>query len=58
MANKYAASPYQIMLAWLLHQDNHMLPIPGASKISSITDSLKSIDIKLDTEDLDLLNIS
>ena len=56
VANKYAASPYQIMLAWLLHQDNHILPIPGASKVSSITDSLKSIDITLDMEDLDLLS--
>ena len=56
IANKYTVSPYQIMLAWLLSQGNHILPIPGASKVNSISDSLKSIEISLESEDLEILN--
>lgn len=55
LAKKYYVSPYQIALAWLLQQGEHILPIPGASKISSIKDSLKALDILLEQEDLDLI---
>ena len=56
ISSKYGVSPYQIMLAWLLQQGPHILPIPGASKISSITDSLGSIDVSLENTDLEILN--
>ena len=43
LSEKYDASPYQIMIAWLLHKGQNIFPIPGASKVSSIEDSLKKI---------------
>ena len=43
-------------LAWLLHKDEHILPIPGASKVSSITDSLKTLEVVLEKEDIELLD--
>lgn len=55
IARKYGVSTYQIMLAWLLHQGDHILPIPGASKASSIIDSLQAPDISLDQNDLDAI---
>ena len=55
IAKKYNVSPYQIMLAWLLHKGDHILPIPGASKVSSITDSLKAIDLALTSQEMEEL---
>ena len=56
LASRYDASPYQIALAWLLHKGEHILPIPGASRTSSITDSLKSLDVTLGEGDLEQLD--
>jgi len=55
IADKHKVSVYQIALAWLLHKGSHILPIPGASKVSSITDSLKAVNVRLDQEDMQLL---
>ena len=56
IASSYNVSPYQIAISWLLHKGEHILPIPGASRTSSIKDSLKSINIKLDQDDLAVLD--
>lgn len=56
IAQKHGVSTYQIMLSWLLHKGDHILPIPGASKVSSISDSLKALDISLDQNDLNIIN--
>lgn len=58
LAKIHHASPYQIMIAWLLHKSPSILPIPGASKVSSIQDSLKASDIKLSKEDMQLLDMN
>jgi aryl-alcohol dehydrogenase-like predicted oxidoreductase len=56
LAKKHNASPYQIMLAWLLNKNPSVLLIPGASKISSIKDSMKATQVKLDKDDMLRLN--
>ena len=56
LAVKHECSTYQIMLAWLLRKGEFILPIPGASKVSSITDSMKSMNVTLDREDMSLLD--
>jgi len=56
LADNYDVSPYQIVLAWLLQRGEHIIPIPGASKVSSIADSLKALDVKLEQDDIDLLD--
>lgn len=58
LAKKYGASPYAIALAWLLAKGEHILPIPGASKPSSIEDSFKAIAIRLTPEDVAALEAS
>jgi len=55
LAEKHHASTYQIMIAWLLHKSPSILPIPGATKTSSISDSLEAINIELSKEDMQLL---
>ena len=54
-AEKHAASTYQIMIAWLLNKSSSILAIPGASKTSSIVDSLRAINVELNKEDMQLL---
>ncbi len=39
VARECGASPYRVLLAWLLAKGPHILPIPGASRVASIVDS-------------------
>jgi aryl-alcohol dehydrogenase-like predicted oxidoreductase len=52
IAAKHSTSVYAIALAWLLAKGPHLLPIPGATKVASIANSLSAADILLDTDDL------
>lgn len=56
LAEKYKASPYCIALAWLLAKGDHILPIPGASKVSSIQDSMKALTIQLEPADIEAID--
>jgi aryl-alcohol dehydrogenase-like predicted oxidoreductase len=51
IAAKHETTPYVIALAWLLAQGDHVLPIPGASKVASARSSLTATRIDLDAED-------
>ena len=55
LAVKYDASTYQLMIAWLLHRSSSLVAIPGASKTSSIMDSLRAINVEFSKEDTQLL---
>ncbi len=48
LAKEKGVSVYQIVLAWLRAKSDAIVPIPGASKASSIEDSIKSVELKLD----------
>lgn len=52
LAAQYEATPQRIALAWLLHKGQHILPIPGASKVASIRDSLQATNLTLSPEDI------
>ena len=56
LAKQYNISPYCIMLAWVLSKGEHTLPIPGASKKTSILDSLKAMQVKLAEVDIKKLD--
>lgn len=56
IAKKYDATTAQINLAWLLHYDNLMLPIPGTSKLKHFKENLEAFEIKLTEEDLSFLD--
>lgn len=56
LADKYKTSTYCIMLSWLLQIQDNIIPIPGASKISSIKDSCKVVNIFLSKDDIEKLN--
>jgi aryl-alcohol dehydrogenase-like predicted oxidoreductase len=35
-------------LAWLLHQGEHIIPIPGTTSVHHLLDDLAAVDVKLD----------
>ncbi|HSW93626.1 MAG TPA: aldo/keto reductase [Gammaproteobacteria bacterium] len=44
---KYNATPVQIALAWILHQGNDIVPIPGTKHIRYLEENAKSVDLEL-----------
>jgi aryl-alcohol dehydrogenase-like predicted oxidoreductase len=49
-------SPQQVVLAWELSLGEHVIPIPGASRPASITDSAQGADLTLPAEHLERIN--
>ena len=49
-------SAYAIAIAWLLHKSPNIIPIPGATRTTSILDSLKGVTISLTAQKMELLN--
>jgi len=52
LASYKGVSVYCIVLAWLRSKSPCILPIPGASKVSSIEDSVRAVDVKLSDDEV------
>ena len=52
IAADHGVSPQQVVLAWELSLSEHVIPIPGARRPQSITDSAKAADLVLSDEEL------
>jgi aryl-alcohol dehydrogenase-like predicted oxidoreductase len=52
IASDHGVSPQQVVLAWELSLSEHLIPIPGASRPQSITDSAKAADLTLSADEL------
>ncbi len=52
VAASHGVSPQQVVLAWLLALSPVMIPIPGASRPESITDSVEAVELELSHEEL------
>jgi len=50
LANEAGCSAAQLALAWLLHKAPHIIPIPGTTSVSHLTDDLGASDVKLSAE--------
>jgi aryl-alcohol dehydrogenase-like predicted oxidoreductase len=48
LAQEACCSPSQLALAWLLHQGEHIIPIPGTTSVNHLLDDLAAVDVKLD----------
>lgn len=55
LAQKYHASPIQIILAWCI-RSNDVIAIPKASKIEHVIDNAKAASIYLNKEDLERMD--
>lgn len=56
LAQEKGVSIYCIVLAWLMAKSPCIVPIPGASKISSLEDSVRAVDVKLSQEEVAKIN--
>lgn len=56
IANEHHKTPFQIALAWLLAKSPCMVPIPAATKLSSISDSFASTEIDLSPESIEQID--
>ncbi|MGA2440610.1 MAG: aldo/keto reductase [Tepidisphaeraceae bacterium] len=56
VAQQLGRSAPQVALAWLLHRDQPIIPIIGTRKIAQLHDNLAALELKLDREQLRLLD--
>lgn len=56
IAQEKNATPSQIALAWLLHQGDHIVPIPGTKRRAYLEENAAAAEIELSHELLDRLN--
>ena len=52
LAESKGCTPAQLALAWILHQGDNIIPIPGTKKRKYLKDNAGSVDIKLTPQDL------
>jgi len=52
IAQRYDATPRQIVLAWLLARSPSILPIPSTGSVSHLDDNVAAVAIKLTTADV------
>jgi aryl-alcohol dehydrogenase-like predicted oxidoreductase len=48
VAREAGCTPAQLALAWLLHQGEHIIPIPGTTNIDHLREDLAAADVRLD----------
>ena len=50
LAQEAGCSPAQLALAWLLHQGDDIIPIPGTTSVNHLLDDLGAVDVRLDPD--------
>ena len=48
LAREAGCTPAQLALAWLLHKGEHVIPIPGTTRVEHLQEDLAAADVKLD----------
>jgi aryl-alcohol dehydrogenase-like predicted oxidoreductase len=47
IAQEAGCTPAQLALAWLLHQGEHIIPIPGTTRVEHLHDDLGAVNVRL-----------
>jgi aryl-alcohol dehydrogenase-like predicted oxidoreductase len=55
IANEKGVTPGQIAIAWLQHQGNDVVPIPGTTKTKHFLENVEALKIKLSPEELKVI---
>lgn len=58
VAQAHGVSPQQVVLAWELALGDHVIPIPGARRAASITDSAQAPELELSADEVTRLSAS
>jgi pyridoxine 4-dehydrogenase len=56
IANRLAATPAQVALAWLLQRSPNLLPIPGTSSAEHLRENLAAATLELPADAVTELN--
>ena len=60
IAQEVGCTPAQLALAWLLHKDPHLVPIPGTQNIQHLEDNMAAVQVQLSPQHMqrleDLIN--
>ncbi|WP_310566841.1 aldo/keto reductase, partial [Hydrogenophaga sp.] len=56
IAAEVGCTPAQLAIAWLLHQGDHILPIPGTTRVEHLLDDLGAAEVQLSADVLARLN--
>lgn len=56
IAEAHGVSPQRVVLAWQLSLGEHVIPIPGAGRPESITDSAAAMSLQLSEQELESIN--
>src|SRR5581483_2389778 len=51
IASRHNATPAQVALAWLLHQGEDLVPIPGTKRLKYLEENCAASNLKLQKED-------
>jgi aryl-alcohol dehydrogenase-like predicted oxidoreductase len=51
LAKQKGATPGQIALAWLLHKDDDIVPIPGTTRRKHLEDNVGAVDVSLNDQE-------
>ncbi|XP_039139348.1 probable aldo-keto reductase 1 [Dioscorea cayenensis subsp. rotundata] len=52
LAKKHQCSPAQLALAWVIHQGDEVVPIPGTTKIKNLDSNIGALQVKLTEDDM------
>jgi aryl-alcohol dehydrogenase-like predicted oxidoreductase len=55
MARDHGCTPGQLALAWLLRQGEHVIPIPGTTRLAHLEENLGAAGVRLDAAACDAL---
>jgi aryl-alcohol dehydrogenase-like predicted oxidoreductase len=50
LAQEAGCTPAQLALAWLLHQGENVIPIPGTTRVDHLREDLAAVDVKLSAD--------
>jgi aryl-alcohol dehydrogenase-like predicted oxidoreductase len=53
MASRKGCTPAQLALAWLLHQGDEIVPIPGTTRVDNLEENVGALGVTLTQRDLD-----
>jgi aryl-alcohol dehydrogenase-like predicted oxidoreductase len=56
IAHERGVTASQIALAWLLHQGNDIVPIPGTKRVKYLEENVRAVDISLSADELAMID--
>jgi len=56
IAAEHDSTPGQLALAWVMHQGEDVVPIPGTKRRSYLEENVEAVELELSAEDLERID--